>query len=173
MPTFTLLAVTSADGFIARAVDQHSFTWNSAEDKAHFLGMMATMDLAIIGRTSYALHAKEMRQYPCLCLTGSVTQPTHTHDTLTLINPAHTPLAAYVAQTGAQKIAVLGGAQVYGTCLNAGLVDEMYQTVEPLYFGSGISLFAGLEAPVPLALSSVRQLNARGTLLLHYQRQNR
>ncbi|MBI1363667.1 MAG: hypothetical protein GC134_06750 [Proteobacteria bacterium] len=173
MARFILLAVTSADGFIARNADQHSFSWSSKEDQRHFLAMMGQMDLSIIGRASYDLHEEEMRKYPCLCLTGKVTAPQKVHDTLTLVNPAHTPLADLVAHSGAQQIAVLGGAQVYSTCMNAGLVDEVYQTIEPIYFGSGISLFGGLELPSELSLVSIKQLNERGTLLAHYQRNKR
>ena len=49
------------------------------------------------------------------------------------------------------------------------LLDEIFITIEPLIFGRGKDMFVGGNKTTELCLLSVKQLNIRGTLLLHYQ----
>jgi hypothetical protein len=42
---------------------------------------------------------------------------------------------------GVKQVAICGGARVYREFLVAGLVDEMYVTIEPVFLGEGIKLF--------------------------------
>jgi dihydrofolate reductase len=46
-----------------------------------------------------------------------------------------------LATRGYETVVVSGGAQIYRAFLEAGLVDELLLTLEPLSFGEGISLF--------------------------------
>lgn len=173
-PTYTLIAVTSADGFIAAEANQHSFSWNSDEDKTHFMALLKRMDVNIIGNTSYTIHKNEMAKYPCICLTRSVTEPIKKTDTLTYLNPEVTNLRQFIAKLdGVKHVGILGGAQVYSTCMDLGLVDDIFQTIEPVYFGSGVPLFQGLTTPHRLVLNTLTPLNQSGTLLAHYQRNKR
>jgi dihydrofolate reductase len=64
------------------------------------------------------------------------------------------------------ELALGGGASVYGQFLNAGLVTDVYLTVEPFLFGGGVPLAQGFDR-VALKLESVKQLNSQ-TILLHY-----
>jgi riboflavin biosynthesis pyrimidine reductase len=52
--------------------------------------------------------------------------------------------------------------------LAAGLVDEIWLTVEPLLFGGGTPLLAA-RVDVRLELLASEKLNAAGTLLLRYR----
>lgn len=67
---------------------------------------------------------------------------------------------------GVAELVLGGGASVYGQFLNAGLVTEVYLTVEPFLFGGGVPLAQGFDR-VALKLESVQQLNSQ-TILLHY-----
>jgi dihydrofolate reductase len=68
---------------------------------------------------------------------------------------------------GYKRILLVGG-QVNTQFWAADLVDQAFVTVEPLVFGQGRNLLDGADLDVRLQLQSVKQLNKRGTLLLHY-----
>lgn len=77
-------------------------------------------------------------------------------------------LVASLEARGYTSALLLGGGAVNGAFLAAGLGDELYVTIEPLLFGRGTPLFGGVELNVSLRLLESKQLNTRGTLLLHY-----
>jgi riboflavin biosynthesis pyrimidine reductase len=68
---------------------------------------------------------------------------------------------------GFRHCALLGGSQVHSLFLAAGLVDEIWLTVEPALFGAGTPLLAH-EADVRLELDATEKLGA-STLLLKYR----
>jgi riboflavin biosynthesis pyrimidine reductase len=78
-------------------------------------------------------------------------------------------LVTWLEQRGFPELAVCGGASVYQQFLQAGVVETLYLTVEPIVFGSGVSFTMGLSAPLRWQLISKRALN-ENTLLLEYQR---
>jgi dihydrofolate reductase len=71
-----------------------------------------------------------------------------------------------------KKIAILGGAQTYAWCLEQGIFDELYLTVEPIVFGRGINLF-GDKTPLDkkFRLKKIQTFNKQGTILFHYKTQ--
>ena len=70
-----------------------------------------------------------------------------------------------------ETVAVLGGTKTYTWFLENDLLDELYITIEPIVFGRGLPLFESSEdINVQLKLESTKQLNEKGTLLLHYVR---
>jgi dihydrofolate reductase len=71
-----------------------------------------------------------------------------------------------LAAEGKQEVAICGGASIYSLFLQAGLVDKLYLTVEPVLFGEGVKLFSG-EINKKCQLVSQRKLNDN-TLLLEY-----
>jgi dihydrofolate reductase len=62
-----------------------------------------------------------------------------------------------------------GGAVANALFLKAGLVNEIWLTVEPVIFGTGIDLFRGAEFDLHASLISVEQLNEGGTVHLKYR----
>ena len=77
-------------------------------------------------------------------------------------------LVARLEKLGYDRMLLTTGGQGNSAFLRAGLVHELYTTVEPYIFGSGAALLANELLNVQLHLQSVKQLNDRGTLLLHY-----
>ena len=69
---------------------------------------------------------------------------------------------------GYSEAVMAGGAGANALFLKAGLVDEIWLTIEPLVFGTGIDLFRGTEFDLRASLISVEQLNERGTVHLKY-----
>ena len=70
---------------------------------------------------------------------------------------------------GFERVALLGGPSTNAGFLRAGLVDEIFLTVEPVTIGRGIH-FANEPLETRWTLADTKVLNARGTLVLHYIR---
>jgi dihydrofolate reductase len=66
-PTFTLTAVISADGYIARRAGEHPGSWASGEEQARFLAEVPGYDWAFMGRTTHET-ALRMERPPCRCI---------------------------------------------------------------------------------------------------------
>ena len=75
-------------------------------------------------------------------------------------------LLARLEQKGYKQAAICGGATIYTMFMEAGVVNKLYLTVEPMLFGKGIKLF-DKAAERRLELVQVKNLN-RYTLLLEY-----
>jgi len=162
---FIAFAAISIDGRISLAKDKLPI-WTSKEDKHFFQTSLAVCDAVIVGRNTYHAAAVRLRRRITYVLTSRVSRP-QKRGSVTFVNPAITDIATLLNTH--QTVAVLGGAAVYQYMLERGLLHEFYITVEPLLFGRGIPLLAGDTRIHTLRLLSVRKLNSRGTLLLHYK----
>jgi dihydrofolate reductase len=76
-------------------------------------------------------------------------------------------IVAGLRARGKRRCALLGGGQIYGAFLAAGLVDEIWVTVEPQIFGAGVPLVSRA-VNVALRLLVCERLTA-DTLLLKYE----
>lgn len=78
-------------------------------------------------------------------------------------------LAKRLAKDGHKKVLVAGGSVLCSNFLAAGLVDELYLTLEPVLFGMGEPMLAERLLDISLRLQSVVRLNDKDTLLAHYK----
>ena len=76
-------------------------------------------------------------------------------------------LVSRLEKEGVTQLVVGGGASVYSQFLQAGLVTDMYLTIEPILFGSGIPLAQGFDR-IQMSLVDVTKLNEQ-SVLLHYR----
>jgi riboflavin biosynthesis pyrimidine reductase len=83
---------------------------------------------------------------------------------LEFVNTPPAPLIADLKQRGFQRCAILGGSQIHSLFLEAGLVDELWLTLEPLLFGSGTPLLA---RPTTTKLSHLSSEKLGPSTLLH------
>ncbi len=163
-----LLMVMSTDGIIAKKADQNSYTWNSREDKEHFMKLTREIGVIVMGSNTYkASGRKSYKERITYVLTRNPLELDMGEDVFA-INGTPQAIAAQLREKGHDKVALLGGAKVNRDFLLAGLVDELYLTIEPKLFGKGLHLFEEEEVDIGLKLISHRRLNDQGTLLLHY-----
>lgn len=169
----TLIAAQSVDGCITRH-DQPGSSFTSQADKHHFRTSLRDFDVRIMGASTY----RATREMTRRGLAANRLQVVMTRQPETFradIVPGQleftdTPpplLIKLLAERGFQRCALLGGAQIHSLFLEAGVVDSLWLTIEPVLFGRGTPLLAR-QAEIQLQLLSNEALSA-DTLLVKYQ----
>lgn len=162
--------VMSVNGKITKGQDGHAHDWSSAEDWQHFLKIREQYKVLVMGSRTYEVVRPEPQpgvlrivltsrpdEYEAVAVPGQIE----------FVHAEPKKLIADLERRGYDKMLLVGG-QTNTHFFQAKLVDEMYVTVEPLVFGSGRNLLDGVTFDAALRLKSVKQLNERGTLVLHY-----
>ena len=168
-PVYYAVAAATIDGFIARYPGQSS-SWTSKEDHRHLQEMENNADVLLLGRTTYITAKKALSKRNCIVLTSRVKSIKKVNDKLVYINPENAGIEKFVKENKYKKVCVLGGSGAYNYCLRHKLLDEIWLTIEPLLFGSGIGMFSEGIAARKMRLVSAKKLNRNGTLLLHYKK---
>nr|AIA16737.1 RibD C-terminal domain protein [uncultured bacterium] len=163
MKVFLIAAVT-ADGYIARHGD-HAADWTSKEDKQVFVRLTKEAGVMVMGSRTFATINRALPERRTVVYSS---KPDHiTVPGIEVTNEAPGDLVRRLEKEGANGLAVCGGATIYDLFMQAGVVDELYLTVEPVTFGRGITLF---NTPLDLSLKllETEQLGSN-SVLLHYQ----
>ncbi len=167
-----LIAAQSIDGFITRHGEPGA-GFTSPEDKAHFRAALAEFDACLFGAETYRVSRTFIRaQFPGNPLRIVLTRSPARFAAeavlggLEFTSAPPTEIVDDLRRRGRTRCALLGGSQVHSLFIEAGLVDELWLTVEPLLFGSGTPLLAA-RADARLELDSADHLGPH-TLLLKY-----
>lgn len=161
----TLIAAISADGKIAEKAEQSSLDWTSKEDTKFFIEKTKEAGTVVMGRKTFATINKPLKGRRVIVLTRDPSKETPMPG-VEFSNAEPIALVRQLESEGVAELALAGGASVYGQFLQAGLVTDVYLTIEPILFGGGVPLAQGFER-VPLKLESIKQLNPQ-TVVLHY-----
>ncbi len=161
-----LIAAISADGKIAERKEQSSLDWTSAEDTQFFVQKTKEAGVVIMGSTTFMTIGKGLKDRRVIVLTSrpDAVQPI---DGVEFTNESPKDLMKRLAAEGVETVVLGGGASVYSQFLDAGMVDDVFLTLEPFLFGNGVPLGEKF-ARVNLELVETRALNAR-SVLLHYR----
>lgn len=167
-----LLAAQSVDGFITEH-DRPGSGFASDEDQQQFHAALRECDCSVMGRATYEVARDEIRKHLTnrrLRVVMTRSPAAHHRDVvagaLEFSSASAADIAANLRARGLQRCAVLGGSQVNALFLAAGLVDELWITIEPRVFGQGTP-FVNQVLHARLKLESCDRLNA-DTLLLKY-----
>ncbi len=166
-----MAAVCSADGLMTQGEDPVVQHWSSREDFEHFTQLINAHRLVVMGRKTYqAVMPQPQPERLRVVLTSRPETFAAAGIPGQLEFSAESPLDLVASMTTREYDALLlvGGGTVNAAFLQAGLIDELYLTIEPVLFGLGTRLVDGLASDAPLQLLGIQQLNERGTLLLHY-----
>lgn len=178
-----LIAAISADGFIGQSPDQVSTAWTSKEDHTFFVqktrqaGAMVfgsstfrTFNKILPGRANivYTRDIEKFRESVALDVIEITTETTTVADFTKLYATKLSPteLVSVLEKCGVPELAVCGGSSVYAQFMKAGLVKQLFLTIESVVFGKGVPLF-GNETFQKLGLKNVTKLSEQ-TLLLEY-----
>ena len=176
-PIFTLVVVTTSDGFIARHPAHSPADWASPEEQVLFRAEVAAADWGIMGRHTHEAADRPDRRR--IIFSSSAPEPHWRRPTQLWLDPARlTPddLPALVAPVHPLRHgAILGGTAVHDWFHRAGRIDRVLLTVEPVTFGAGLTVFSGETGPAEEVLARLgyrlteeRRLNPAGTRLLTF-----
>jgi dihydrofolate reductase len=170
---FSFYAVSSIDGIIAKD-SQHPTDWSSKEDKQFLRESLAASDLVVVGNNTLKI-TPQLKKYPLVIFTKNEDLLKNSKEDSSYpiyLNPEKKDLAKFAHKRNLQRIAILGGTQVFELCFKRGWFDHLYLTIEPVIFGFGLRLFSSnLQKHFRLRLISLQKLNDSGTILLHLQSQ--
>ena len=172
-----LIAAISLDGFIAQQLNQPSTAWTCQEDKKFFHKKTKQAGTIVLGKTTFETIGFPLPNRLNIVYTSSsaetlakkynfsTSQASADNFRTTALQPA--ALVEQLAKEGKKQLAVCGGSSIYTQFMQAGLVNKLFLTVEPVVFGQGIKLF---NQPInqKLLLVSSKKLNQQGSLLLEY-----
>lgn len=156
-----IVAAVSADGFIARGASE-LVDWTSKEDKKVFVELTQRAGVMVFGSTTFRTFNRALPGRRNIV---------YSHDPIDVegvetTQEAPAELIARLASEGHNELAICGGSAIFDMFMQAGVVDEIYLTVVPTLFGTGVPL---LQTPIQqeLSLKSQRNLND-DVMLLHY-----
>lgn len=169
-PQCSVYIATSLDGYIARTdggLDWLESVHREGEDYG-YKAFFDSVDALVIGRKTYdaVLGFGAWPYEGKLCIVWTHRAPEAAHGEV-FHEGTIEALIARVQAAGARRVYVDGGV-VIRQFLASGLVDDLTISVVPTLLGSGIPLFGGGTAEIPLTLVSVRSF-ASGLVQLQYR----
>jgi len=168
---YVAYVATSIDGRIAK--NSHSGTdWTSMEDWKFFQKSLEKIDAVIVGHNTYKLAEARLKKRNTIVLTSKVQKP-KIENSVIFFNPNKSGLKKFLQTKKYKNVAIVGGPKVYNFCLENKMLDELFVTIEPYVFTTGIPMFSGSKfKKYKFTLLSVKKLNKKGTILLKYKYAN-
>lgn len=162
MKTF-LIAALSADGFLAKD-DQHSpMNWTSKADKKRFVELTKRAGVVVMGSKTYKTIGRPLKDRVNIVYSKS-----QSFEGVEITQDRPIELLKKLEARGMKEVAICGGANIYTMFMKAQVVDTVYLTIEPTFFGKGVTLFSD-DMLFKLNLVSAVTSEASGSLLLEYK----
>ena len=160
-----IIAALSADGYIAKH-ENHFINWSTKEDKLFFTEKTKEAGVVIIGANTYHTLPSplEGRTHYVYTNKPDSIEPYPNVNTTQLPPPK---LIHTLMEQGHHSVAVIGGSSIYTQFMQSGLVNTLYLTIEPILFGTGLTLF-NQEVSNKISLDQVHTLSTQ-SIVLEYQ----
>jgi dihydrofolate reductase len=172
MKTIGIVA-TSLDGYITKH-DSEGATFTSEADQKYFREVLKTFDCSVVGATTFEASKDAILKWSYdgrLRVIWTRNPEKYAQyqqeSSLEFSSNSLKSILENLQQRDKRHCAILGGTSVYTECLQQGLMDELWLTLEPLVFGSGKKLAEGI-LDVGLELVSLEHLS-KDTILLKYK----
>ncbi|MDO8655483.1 MAG: dihydrofolate reductase family protein [bacterium] len=161
MKAFIIAALT-ADGFIAKNSAHTPLGWTSKEDKQFFVERTKEAGVVVMGKNTYETIGRPFPGRHTIVYAGEGQQ----YEGAEVTQKSPQELLEDLEKRGFKELAICGGSTIYTMFMEAGVVDTIYLTVEPVLFGQGMSLF-NKELDVKLRLVESKKIGDN-TLLIEY-----
>ena len=161
MKTF-IIAALSADGFIAKNSLHTPLEWTNKEDKKFFVKMTKKAGVVVMGQNTY-----ETIRKPLTGRLNIIYSKEKTYEGVEVTQKTPAELLKDLGKREYHEVAICGGATIYTMFMEAGLVDKLYLTIEPVLFGKGMNLF-NKELDAQLKLVSTQRIGEQTILLEYY-----
>ncbi|MEK9166039.1 MAG: dihydrofolate reductase family protein [Patescibacteria group bacterium] len=165
-----LIAAVTLDGKIAKSA-YHNVNWTSKKDKLFFRKETQKAGAVIFGSNTYKAISRPMPK----CLNIIMTRQPQKYQSKTqeglleFTSDSPRVILDKLAKKGFKTAVIGGGSAIYSLFLQAGLIDEIYLTVAPKIFGTGVNLFKDMEInEVNWRLINVGKLG-KGEVLVKYK----
>jgi len=171
-----MVAAISQDGYLTKGDDPNPAHWTSQEDKQHLSSLINKYELQVFGSKTYeAYKPSPQKGILRVVLTHSPDKYSDARVNGQLQFEKLSPqefVEKYEQYYG--SCLLLGGGSVYRQFLDAGVVNEIYLTIEPVEHKSGKSFLKPGETLSDLSLPEpeTTDLNDSGTELRHYTLKN-
>lgn len=162
-----LYAAISVDGKLAESAGQVSTDWTSEADYKWFVEQTKACGIMVMGRKTFATINRSLKERLLYVMTRSPETCEPVHETVIFTSMTPAEIVADAKARGYETLALAGGSEIHTLFFEAGLVDEVYLTVEPVLFGHGVPL-TGEQSRVNLELLDTQRLGDHA-VLLHYQ----
>lgn len=156
---------TSLDGYLARP--DGSYDWIVEDPTIDFEALFDRFGLFLMGRKTYEVMVAQglaslLRHAPVAVVSRTLAAPG-----LTILRDHVAEAVAELKRQPGKDIWLFGGGDLFGTLLDAGLVDTVEVAVMPVLLGDGIPLLKRGSATRRLVRTSCEAL-ASGIVLLTY-----
>lgn len=160
MKAFIIAALT-ADGFIAKNSAHTPMEWTSREDKKFFADRTKQAGVVVFGQNTFETIGKPLPGRHTVVYSRD-----RAYEGVQVTQKDPKALLEELEAAGHKEVAVCGGSTIYTMFMEAGVVDTLYLTIEPILFGKGMTLF-NKELDRKLIFRSMQKLG-ENTLLLEY-----
>jgi len=157
MRVILLMAIT-LDGKIAKHTT-HAATWTSKADKKIFVQETKQAGAIIMGQTTYDTIGRPLPGRLNIVMNLKPDKTKNIAGELEFTNTPPKELLAELEERGFKSVIIGGGATINGLFLKAGLIDEIWLTIEPKVFGQGMSLFSGADVDLNLEFIEIKKLD--------------
>ncbi len=163
----TLLMATTLDGKIGWD-SSHLVDWTGDEDKELFVKLTQDAGVIIMGANTFDTFGKPLPLRKNIVMTQKRTRIKDISSDQDLIFTDKTPdeILKELNSQGFNSVVLIGGSQINSLFLKAKLINEIYVTIVPRFFGTGLSMFSE-KVDTKLELVSTQQM-ADGHIVLKY-----
>jgi dihydrofolate reductase len=165
MKVFIIVAV-SLDGYIGVDDSHKSTDWTSKEDLKFFIEKTKEAGTVIMGRKTFSTINRALSDRRLIVYTNRNDLDKMTGVEFTSESPLD--LVTKLKSEGVKQVAVCGGSSIYTQFLKSGVVDELYITIMPKLFGSGVK-FLNEVINLDMKLISSSVLGDGSSILLNYK----
>ncbi len=163
-----IIAAQTVDGFIAQQVDQASTAWTSGADKQWFSERTKKAGVVVMGSTTFQTIGRPLPGRLTVVYSRNEEKYAAYDPSQVLVTQlSPQELLRSMEDKGYSEVAICGGASIYSMFIKAGVVTDIYLTIEPVIFGQGISLFS--EANTRNLVLKEQEKIGDNSLLLHYE----
>lgn len=166
MKVVLMMAIT-LDGKIAKYTD-HPANWTSKADKKIFIKETKKAGVIVMGKTTYDTIGQPLPGRLNIVLDLEADPSKNIPGQLEFTTTQPKELIKQLRDRGFKSVIIGGGCTINGLFLKAGLIDEIWLTIEPKIFGQGLDLFKGVDVDLDLELIEVRQLD-KNVVQVRYQ----
>lgn len=169
MKKILMMAIT-VDGKIAKHT-AHAATWTSKADKKIFVEETKKAGVIIMGQVTYDTIGRPLPGRLNIVMNPEPAIDKNIPGTLEFTNKQPKELLAELESRGFGAVIIGGGASINGLFLSQGYIDEVWLTVEPKIFGTGLPLFNNADVNLDLELIESLKLD-ENVLQLRYRVKN-